>query len=164
MAIHELSALQLSASIHRRELSCREVMQAFLQRIAAINPQANAIVNLQDADILMQQADACDAELTTGDSRGWLHGMPLAFKDLVDVAGIPTTCGSVLLRDNIPAHDALLVQRMKAAGGIVIGRRLGFHGQLAQPGGLEQCVRHAAFARPCACMSGERCLGQPARH
>jgi len=122
MAIHELSALQLSASIHRRELSCREVMQAFLQRIAAINPQANAIVNLHDADILMQQADACDAELTTGDSRGWLHGMPLAFKDLVDVAGIPTTCGSVLLRDNIPAHDALLVQRMKAAGGIVIGK------------------------------------------
>ena len=122
MAIHEHSALQLSASIHRRELSCREVMQAFLQRIAAINPQANAIVNLRDADLLLQQADACDTELSKGDSRGWLHGMPLAFKDLVDVAGIPTTCGSVLLRDNIPAHDALLVQRMKAAGGIVIGK------------------------------------------
>jgi amidase len=122
MAIHELSALQLSASIHRRELSCRDVMQSFLQRIAAINPQANAIVNLQVADLLLQQADVCDAELSKGDSRGWLHGMPLAFKDLVDVAGIPTTCGSVLLRDNIPAHDALLVQRMKAAGGIVIGK------------------------------------------
>ena len=122
MAIHELSALQLSASIHRQELSCREVIQAFLQHIAAINPQANAIVNLQDADLLLKQADVLDAELSNGDSRGWLHGMPLAFKDLVDVAGIPTTCGSVLLRDNIPAHDALLVQRMKAAGGIVIGK------------------------------------------
>ena len=122
MAIHELSALQLSASIHRRELSCRAVMQAFLERIAAINPQANAIVNLQDADLLLQQADVLDAELSKGDSRGWLHGMPLALKDLVDVTGIPTTSGSVLLRDNIPAHDALLVQRMKAAGGIVIGK------------------------------------------
>ena len=122
MAIHQLSALQLSATIHRREFSCHEVMQAFLQRIAAVNPQANAIVNLQDTGQLLEQAEACDAELARGDSRGWLHGMPLAFKDLVDVAGIPTTCGSVLLRDNIPAHDALLVQRMKAAGGIVIGK------------------------------------------
>ena len=122
MAIHQLSALQLSAGISSREFSCREVMQAFLQRIDAINPQANAIVNLQDADLLLNQADACDAELARGDSRGWLHGMPLAFKDLVDVAGIPTTGGSPLLRDNIPSQDALLVQRMKAAGGIVIGK------------------------------------------
>ena len=109
MAIHELSALQLSAGIHGREFSCREVMQSFWQRIAAINPQANAIVNLQNADLLLQQADACDAELSQGDSRGWLHGMPLAFKDLVDVAGIPTTGGSPLLKNHIPAHDALLI-------------------------------------------------------
>ena len=122
MAIHSLSALQLSAGIHQRDFSCREVMEAFLQRIAAINPQANAIVHLQDRASLLQQADARDAELSKGESRGWLHGMPLAFKDLVDVAGIPTTCGSPLLKDNIPAHDALLVQRMKAAGGIVIGK------------------------------------------
>ena len=122
MAIHQLSALQLSAGISSHEFSCREVMQAFLQRIDAINPQANAIVNLQNKDLLLKQADACDAELARGDSRGWLHGMPLAFKDLVDVAGIPTTGGSPLLRDNIPSQDALLVQRMKAAGGIVIGK------------------------------------------
>ena len=122
MAIHQLSALQLSAAIHRREFSCHEVMQAFLQRIAAVNPQANAIVNLQDTGQLLKQAEACDAELARGDSRGWLHGMPLAFKDLIDVAGIPTTGGSPLLKNNIPAHDALLVQRMKAAGGIVIGK------------------------------------------
>ena len=63
MAIHQLSALQLSAAIHRREFSCHEVMQAFLQRIAAVNPQANAIVNLQDTGQLLKQAEACDAEL-----------------------------------------------------------------------------------------------------
>ena len=122
MAITELSALQLSAGIQRRELSCLEVMQAFLQRIAAINPHANAIVNLQEPDMLLALAAVCDQELARGDSRGWLHGIPLAFKDLVDVAGIPTTCGSPLLRDHIPAQDALLVQRMKAAGGLVIGK------------------------------------------
>ena len=122
MAITELSALQLSASIQRRELSCLEVMQAFLQRMAAINPHANAIVNLQEPDMLLALAAVCDQELARGDSRGWLHGIPLAFKDLVDVAGIPTTCGSPLLRDHIPAQDALLVQRMKAAGGLVIGK------------------------------------------
>ena len=83
MAIHQLSALQLSATIHRREFSCHEVMQAFLQRIAAVNPQANAIVNLQDTGQLLEQAEACDAELARGDSRGWLHGMPLALKDLI---------------------------------------------------------------------------------
>ena len=114
MAIHELSALQLSASIHRRELSCREVMQAFLQRIAAINPQANAIVNLQDADILMQQADACDAELTTGDSRGWLHGVPQAIKDTGDALGFPSTLGSRLLAARMPRADSIMAARMKA--------------------------------------------------
>jgi len=79
MAITELSALQLSASIQRRELSCLEVMQAFLQRIAAINPHANAIVNLQEPDMLLALAAVCDQELARGDSRGWLHGIPLAF-------------------------------------------------------------------------------------
>ena len=122
MAIHELSATALSQAIHARQFSCREVMLAFLDRIAVVNPRFNALVSLQSDDMLLAHADVCDQELARGHSRGWLHGMPLAFKDLVDVAGIPTTCGSVLLRDNIPAQDALLVQRMKAAGGIVIGK------------------------------------------
>ena len=122
MDIHQLSASQLSSAIHQRDVSCREVMQAFLHRIEQLNPRYNAIVNLQDPASLLQQAQACDDELSKGHSRGWLHGMPLAFKDLVDVAGIPTTCGSPLLRDNIPLQDALLVQRMKNAGGIAIGK------------------------------------------
>ena len=122
MVITELSANQLSQAIHAKQVSCREVMQAYLQRIDMVNPHFNALVSLQDPATLLAQAHACDAELAQGHSRGWLHGLPIALKDLVDVAGIPTTCGSVLLRDNIPAHDALLVQRMKAAGGIVIGK------------------------------------------
>ncbi|MFM7698599.1 MAG: amidase [Limnohabitans sp.] len=122
MAIHELSATALSQAIHAKQYACREVMQAFLDRIDKLNPRFNAVVSLQKHELLLAQADACDQELARGHSRGWLHGIPLAFKDLVDVAGIPTTCGSVLLRDKIPTHDALLVQRLKAQGGIVIGK------------------------------------------
>jgi amidase len=122
MVITELSANELSKAIHAKEVSCVEVMQAYLHRIESINPHFNALVSLQDPATLMAQANACDAELAQGHSRGWLHGLPIALKDLLDVAGIPTTCGSPLLRDNIPSKDALLTQRLKAAGGIVIGK------------------------------------------
>jgi len=122
MVITELSANELSNAIHAKQVSCREVMQAYWQRIDKVNPYFNALVSLQDPATLLAQADACDAELAQGHSRGWLHGLPIALKDLVDVAGIPTTCGSPLLRDNIPTQDALLTQRLKAAGGIVVGK------------------------------------------
>ena len=122
MVVTELSAYELSQAIHGKQLSCREVMQAYLQRIESLNPRFNALVSLQDPSTLLAQADACDADLAHGHSRGWLHGFPIALKDLVDVAGIPTTCGSPLLRDNIPTQDALLTQRLRGAGGIVIGK------------------------------------------
>jgi amidase len=122
MVITELSANELSQAIHAKQLSCHEVMQAYLQRVDQVNPRFNALVSLQDPLTLLAQANACDEELRQGHSRGWLHGMPIALKDLVDVAGVPTTCGSPLLRDNIPTQDALLTQRLKAAGGIVIGK------------------------------------------
>ena len=122
MVITELSANELSQAIQAKEVSCVEVMHAYWQRIDKVNPHFNALVSLQDPATLMAQANACDAELAQGHSRGWMHGFPIALKDLVDVAGIPTTCGSPLLRDNIPSKDALLTQRLKAAGGIVIGK------------------------------------------
>jgi len=118
----ELSALQLSKAIHAKQFSCREVMQAFLHRIDAVNPVFNALVSLQDPADLLNQADTADRELHGGVSHGWMHGFPIALKDLVDVATIPTTCGSPLLRHNIPSNDALLTHRLKAAGGIVIGK------------------------------------------
>ena len=122
MVITQLTADQLSQAIHAKQVSCREVMQAYLQRIDSINAYFNALVSLQDPASLLTQADVCDTELSQGHSRGWMHGFPIALKDLVDVAGIPTTCGSPLLRDNIPRQDALLTQRLKAAGGIVMGK------------------------------------------
>jgi amidase len=122
MNITDLSAHALSAAIHARQVSCRDVMQAYLARIAVVNPIYNAIVSLQDADALLRQADAYDALLAAGVSRGWLHGLPIAIKDIAATAGIRTTLGSPLLRDAVPREDALMVARMKGAGCIVIGK------------------------------------------
>jgi amidase len=117
-----LDALELSRIVHRREVSCREVMQAYLTRIHRLNPKVNAIVALRpDADLLAE-ADRCDAELARGESRGWMHGFPHAVKDLEVTAGIATTWGSPLFRDHVPTADGLLVQRIRAAGAIIIGK------------------------------------------
>ncbi len=118
----DLGAVELSGAIHARTVSCREVMAAYLARIHRINPAANAIVNLADDDVLITQADECDAELASGLSRGWMHGIPQAIKDLNDAAGFPTTSGSPLLVDFRPRHDGLLAARMRHAGCIVIGK------------------------------------------
>ena len=122
MAIVELSAQALSSVIHSGQASCREVMQAYLQRIADVNPRYNAIVSLQDPDQLLRQADERDAQLARGLSMGWMHGMPQAIKDLANTAGIASTLGSPLMRNFVPREDGLLAQRMKAAGCIVVGK------------------------------------------
>ena len=115
-------AEDLSRALHRRELSCRELMQATLQRIARLNPHYNAIVSLREEAALLAEADARDAQLARGESLGWLHGLPQAIKDLSQAAGLPATLGSPLLRDAVPAQDGLMAARMKAAGAIVIGK------------------------------------------
>lgn len=120
--ITALGALDLSAAIHARSVSCREVMRAYLERIHRLNPRWNAIVSLRSDDALLAEADACDAELAQGKSRGWMHGMPQAIKDLAAAKGLPLTLGSPLLRDHVAPDDCLMVQRMKAAGCIVVGK------------------------------------------
>ena len=124
--ITDLPAYRLAAALGSRELSCRELMQATLARIDALNPAHNAIVSLRDGDALLAEADACDraiaAEPTPELPRSFLFGLPQAIKDVVPTAGLRTTFGSPLLADNVPTTDALMVQRMKAAGCIVIGK------------------------------------------
>ncbi len=118
----QLDALTLSRAIHRRDLSCREVMQAHLARIGRLNPRFNAIVSLREEPALLEEADRHDALLARGESLGWMHGLPHAVKDLEPTAGVRTTWGSPIFRDHVPAQDSLLVQRIKAAGAIVIGK------------------------------------------
>ncbi len=120
--ITDLDASALSAAIHAREVSCREVMQAFLDRIGEANPRFNAIVSLRNPQTLLREAAERDAQLARGESMGWLHGIPQAIKDLANAAGLPTTLGSPLMRDFVAKADGLMAQRMKAAGCIVIGK------------------------------------------
>jgi amidase len=120
--ITDLDAHALSHAIHAREMSCVEVMRAYLARIHRLNPRFNAIVNLAPDDALLAQARERDTELARGASRGFLHGMPQAIKDAASATGFPTTYGSVLLKDNVARSDSVMVERMKAAGCIVIGK------------------------------------------
>ena len=120
--ITDMTAVELGAAIRARRVSCREVMDACLGRVAAVNPAVNAIVSLQDPDALREQAEARDAEIARGAWRGPLHGMPQAPKDLAATAGIPTTQGSPLLAGFVPEVDAIVVERARKAGAILIGK------------------------------------------
>jgi amidase len=124
--ITDLPAHALSAAIRSRQVSCREVMQATLDRIAVVNPVHNAIVSLRDGDALLLEADERDAQLSaalaSGTPTGWMHGMPQAIKDIAPTAGLLSTSGSALLRHHVPTADGLMVARMKASGCIVIGK------------------------------------------
>jgi amidase len=122
MDIVALDADSLSEAIRTRQVSCREVMCAYLERIDRLNPVYNAIVSLQPQESLLAQADERDAQLARGEWLGWMHGMPQAVKDLASTAGIPTTYGSPLYRDQLGAQDALIVERVKRAGAIIIGK------------------------------------------
>lgn len=122
MTITDWDAHQLSEAIHSREVSCREVMAAYLARIHHLNPRFNAIVNVADDGVLLAQADVCDAELARGHSRGWMHGMPQAIKDVAHAAGFPTTFGSPLWRNTMATEDGLMAARMRAVGCIVVGK------------------------------------------
>jgi amidase len=120
--ITDFNASELSDCIHQRQVSCSEVMQAYLHRIQALNTRFNALVNLAAADTLMAQAAQCDAELVQGQSRGWLHGIPQAIKDTGHALGFPSTLGSRLLARQMPRTDSIMTARMKSAGAIVIGK------------------------------------------
>ncbi|MGB4020855.1 MAG: amidase [Limnohabitans sp.] len=122
MVIPNMSALDLSQAIHSKAVSCREVALAYLKQIDTHNPASNAIVSLAPPELVLQQADERDAQLARGKSMGWLHGIPQAVKDLVDVAGFPTRHGSPLT-DALPATtDNLMSARMRAAGCIFVGK------------------------------------------
>lgn len=117
----DLSAADLAALLRRRAVSAREVMAAHLARIERINPKVNAIVTLA-AERALADAARADEQAARRSRLGVLHGLPVAHKDLVDTAGIRTTRGSPFFRDHVPARDALIVTRIRAAGAITCGK------------------------------------------
>ena len=117
-----LQAHELAERIRLRQVSCREVMQTYLAHIERFNPMVNALISLQPPAELLAQADLRDAELARGEYRGWMHGLPHAIKDLSLTHGIRTTLGSPLYKDFVPQRDGIMVERIKAAGAIIIGK------------------------------------------
>jgi amidase len=115
------SARELARRIRERELSAREVTEAYLARIEAVNPRINAIVTLT-AERALKEADAADALLATGAEPPPLHGLPVAHKDTHETAGVRTTSGSPVHADNVPVRDELVIERMRAAGTLMLGK------------------------------------------
>jgi amidase len=118
LTIHS-TAQEMVAAVAAREISCAELMDLHLARIAERNPELNAVVSL-DED--RARDGASEADRTPYDERGPLHGLPWAFKDTHEVAGWRTTYGSPLYADHVPQRDELIVERIRAAGAVPIGK------------------------------------------
>ena len=117
-----LSATEQAALIRRKKVSPVEIVDALLARIDKINPRLNAFV-LINADQARREAKSAERALgKRGATLGPLHGVPFGVKDLVVTKGVRTTFGTPLYRDNVPTEDAPMVERLKAAGGIMVGK------------------------------------------
>jgi len=119
--LHWMTVAEAAGAIAARNLSPVELMEALLERIGRLDPKLNAFIRL-DADAAILAARAAEAEIASGRQRGPLHGVPVGIKDIIDVAGLPMTCHSKLLIDNIASTDAVCVSRLRGAGAIVLGK------------------------------------------
>ena len=116
------SILQTSELLRQGSVSPVELTTDCLARIEKLNPKLNAFITVT-AESALAQARQAEAEIRRGDWRGPLHGIPLALKDLIDTAGVRTTAASLLFKDRIPAEDAQVVRRLKAAGAVLLGKQ-----------------------------------------
>ncbi len=116
-----LSLTEAAARLRARQVTSTELTQACLARIRDRDPEINSFITLTD-DLALKQAGAADSELRAGKYRGPLHGIPIALKDLVDVAGVRTTAGSALLADNVATADAEVTRKLREAGAVLLGK------------------------------------------
>lgn len=119
--IWELGLAETARRIARRDLSPVEVTEHYLSRIEALDPKINCYVCIE-AESARAAARAAEAEIAAGHYRGALHGMPVAVKDIIDMAGLPTTNGSRLTLNAIAAEDSGVVARLRAAGAVLVGK------------------------------------------
>jgi amidase len=117
-----MSGRELARLIRARKVSAREVMKAHLERIARVNPRLNAVVAKLDDDACLALADEADRRLARAEAVGPLHGLPFAFKDLEAAVGFPFTRGSPIYKDDMPKEDTVLVERLRKAGVVPIGK------------------------------------------
>jgi len=116
------SIVETSELLRKRELSPVELTKHCLAEIERLNPTLNAFITVT-SELALMQARSAEAEIQQGRWRGRLHGIPLALKDLLDTAGIPTTAASALFKDRVPVEDAEVVRRLKEAGVVLLGKQ-----------------------------------------
>ncbi|BBK31795.1 aspartyl-tRNA(Asn)/glutamyl-tRNA(Gln) amidotransferase subunit A [Stella humosa] len=119
--LDELTIASAGRLMRAGSLSPVALTEATLARIERLQPRLNAFITVT-ADVARQQARAAEAEIKAGHWRGPLHGVPISLKDLYCTAGIPTTAGSVILKDHVPDFDAPAVARLLAAGAVLVGK------------------------------------------
>src|SRR5689334_22229633 len=118
----DLSISQASDLLRQKKLSPVDLTKACLERIDRLNPTLNAFITIT-RESAMKEAVSAEREIHQGDWRGPLHGIPIALKDLIDNAGVKTTCGSALFAERVPAEDAEIVHRLKRAGAVIVGKQ-----------------------------------------
>src|SRR5436190_15404115 len=119
--LHYLSGTAAAQAIARKQLSPVELMKAHLARIEKLDPTLNAFIRL-DGEAALAAAQVAEREASAGRLRGPLHGVPVGIKDIIDVAGLPTTCHSKILEGNLATADAVCVSKLRGAGAIVLGK------------------------------------------
>lgn len=115
------SAVQLARAVRTGKISAVELLRAYLERVDRLNPAINAVV-VDDRDAALQQARAADRALAKGAKVGPLHGVPITVKESFNTVGQPTTWGFAEMKDNIATTDAVIVQRLRAAGAVIFGK------------------------------------------
>jgi aspartyl-tRNA(Asn)/glutamyl-tRNA(Gln) amidotransferase subunit A len=120
--VTNLTIAEASDLLRRKQISPVELTNSCLARIEQLNPTINAFITVMDESALAQAREA-EHEIVEGNWRGPLHGIPIGLKDLIDTAGVKTTCASALFADRVPTEDAEVVQRLKSAGAVLIGKQ-----------------------------------------
>jgi len=116
-----VTILEAAQALRQRTVSSAELTEAALRRTGEINPKLNAMITMLDQSA-RAQAQAADRELASGADRGPLHGIPVAVKDVFETRGVRTTAGSVIFMHNVPARDATVVEKLAAAGAVLVGK------------------------------------------
>src|SRR5829696_249483 len=119
--LHYLSLDEVARRLRARKFSSVEATRAMLDRIGRLDPTLKSYATLTPERALAD-AKRLDAETAAGESRGPLHGVPIAIKDLCDTEGVPTAAGMAIRRGHVPAKDATVVARLKQAGAVILGK------------------------------------------
>jgi aspartyl-tRNA(Asn)/glutamyl-tRNA(Gln) amidotransferase subunit A len=118
----DISISEAAELLRRKQITPVDLATACLDRIERLNPLLNAFITVTHEGA-MTQARVAEDEIQRGQWRGPLHGIPIGLKDLIDTAGVRTTCGSALFADRVPTEDAFVVQRLKRAGAVLLGKQ-----------------------------------------